>query len=96
MRPVSGIMLTLVMLAIPVDVLSAAGSDSDSPYDRNPQCLDRHASTATNCVINDGPPPRQFVRRFRQEVVNGPQTAADSGNVTKRASPAVSHAAQKR
>lgn len=96
MRQVSGFMLTLMMLAAPVGVLLAAEADSGSPYDRNPQCLERQASKGTkNCVIDDGPPPRKIVRRVRQEVVNAPQTAAnDGGSVTKRASPAVSHATE--
>ena len=89
MRPLVRIMLTLVMLTAPAGALLAAGTDSASPYNSNPQCLERDTSTATNCVVNDGPPPRRFVRRFRQEVVNGPQEAANPrGNVTKPVPPA--------
>jgi hypothetical protein len=60
------------MMAAAASVCAASLSDS-SPYDRNAACTERSEGPEPDfCTLYDGPPPRQYLRRYRQPVINGP------------------------
>lgn len=62
----------LSLLAAAAGAGAASLSDT-SPYDRNAACTERSEGPEPDfCTLNDGPPPRQYLRRYRQPVVNGP------------------------
>jgi len=62
MRPRLTVLLTAVVWLAIVPAAQAQSGDR-SPFDTNPDCLDRRAPS-DKCVIDDGPPPaHRYIRR---------------------------------
>lgn len=62
MRTVLSLVLTSIACLASAPAAIAQSGDR-SPYDSNPECLDRRAPS-DKCVIEDGPPPTQrYIRR---------------------------------
>jgi hypothetical protein len=81
MKLVYIVLFALSLLAAAASAGAASLSDT-SPYDRNAVCTERSEGPEPDfCTINDGPPPPQYLRRYRQPVVNGPSAVnGQTGN----------------